>query len=221
MPRLFLTLLPLYTLLFLLIIAAIFTGHQQSPSAWAQLFHLDDCELPCWIGIVPGQTTLIEGQQQVERLYDNSSMYSLEEQDYQFKATYTASEIGLGIVFVTNDLKQPESIIEQIYLLPYIGYSSANTLPTIPDLYNGLGKPITVRLAGGTEIVRIAMFYKDLHARVITTYQLECGKVRLTQEIGMIWIVSKVQSPGEYWLSDPHTWRGFGRCYHFEQKLSQ
>src|SRR4051812_11626816 len=35
------------------------------------MLHLTDCALPCWIGIVPGQTTLDETGERIEAVYDH------------------------------------------------------------------------------------------------------------------------------------------------------
>src|SRR5262245_6492243 len=100
------------TLFFVLIISAILVGHQQPPSTWATILHLDECELPCWIGIVPGQTTLIEAQQQIEREYGNKSEYQLEEQnDFQSIISYAPTEESFLITFFIEDIREHRETI--------------------------------------------------------------------------------------------------------------
>jgi hypothetical protein len=52
-----------------LIFAAQGLGSAQPPPAGLVQLHLTDCTLPCWAGIVPGQTTFDEGVQRVKTVY--------------------------------------------------------------------------------------------------------------------------------------------------------
>ena len=56
-----------------LIFAARELGNHQPPSAALAQLHLTDCALPCWLGITPGQTTLIEAVRRVTAAYPQTS----------------------------------------------------------------------------------------------------------------------------------------------------
>ncbi len=56
----------------LLIAAARALGNAQPPPEGLAQLHLTECALPCWLGIVPGQTTFDEGVQHVKAIYPQS-----------------------------------------------------------------------------------------------------------------------------------------------------
>src|SRR4051812_20780951 len=46
--------------------------HDSAPDHLA-ILHLTDCTLPCWIGIVPGQTTLDQAGERIDAVYERAS----------------------------------------------------------------------------------------------------------------------------------------------------
>src|SRR5690349_15426037 len=44
-------------------------AHLAPPSANIAFLHLTDCVLPCWIGIIPGKTTISEAQALIQHVY--------------------------------------------------------------------------------------------------------------------------------------------------------
>ncbi len=53
----------------LLIVAARLIGNAQPPPAALRALHLTDCQLPCWLGITPGETTFAEAVQRLNVAY--------------------------------------------------------------------------------------------------------------------------------------------------------
>ena len=51
------------------IFAARMIGSTQPPSPALAQLHLTDCTLPCWLGITPGQTTLVDAVRRVTAAY--------------------------------------------------------------------------------------------------------------------------------------------------------
>jgi hypothetical protein len=49
--------------------AALFVGRQKPPPLYLALLHLTECEFPCWIGIVPGETTFAEARERIIAVY--------------------------------------------------------------------------------------------------------------------------------------------------------
>lgn len=45
------------------------TAHSTPPPTNIAFLHLSDCALPCWIGIVPGKTTISEAQALIQHVY--------------------------------------------------------------------------------------------------------------------------------------------------------
>ncbi|MBZ0304060.1 MAG: hypothetical protein K8J31_30265 [Anaerolineae bacterium] len=62
--------------LFFLTLIILFIARQQRLSPELEILHLQDCQLPCWIGIVPGKTTIGEAETLLR------STYRLAEYDY-------------------------------------------------------------------------------------------------------------------------------------------
>ena len=53
----------------LLIGAALALGHIQPPPQILERLHLAECALPCWLGIIPGQTTFEEAVRSLSAVY--------------------------------------------------------------------------------------------------------------------------------------------------------
>jgi hypothetical protein len=64
-----------------LIFAARLAGHAQPPPDALTQLHLTDCALPCWIGIVPGQTRFDEAMRRVYAVYPQASDAMITRQD--------------------------------------------------------------------------------------------------------------------------------------------
>src|SRR5579863_9750410 len=72
--RLILILCVTYTLIISL---AILIGHLKPLTASLTMLHLTKCDLPCWIGIVPGKTTQNEAVELLKRDYSDNANYEL------------------------------------------------------------------------------------------------------------------------------------------------
>ena len=69
----------------LLISAALLIGRAQPPPEGLIQLHLTDCRLPCWVGIVPGQTTFDEGTQRLKAVYPQAAI------------TFEYSQVAFGV----------------------------------------------------------------------------------------------------------------------------
>src|SRR5260370_38374078 len=56
---------------------AILIGRQQPLPERLAMLHLTDCAPPCWIGIMPGVTTLADAAIRAETTYGNSPKYAM------------------------------------------------------------------------------------------------------------------------------------------------
>jgi hypothetical protein len=206
-------------LLFLMTIASIFTGQQQPPSTWSTVLHLTECDLPCWIDIVPGNTTMTEAERKLKQVYSNLAIYAIYEQEYSFKITHKPTGFSFVVTFRAMGLRNSaEAIVQEILIFSLLSPSANAKSPTIPDLYSSLGNPETVRLTSGAEREGISLQYKDQQVRVFLN-DLECDRITLNQEINTISLIH-VESMQGTWLSEPKVWRGFRYCYDFERTLS-
>lgn len=210
-------------LFWLVIVIAVLIGQQQPPSNWSTMLHFNECELPCWIGIVPNQTTLAEARRKVREAYSDSAIYSLDEDESGFKVNYKPTESNFAIAFSTTDVSQanpsPQSIIQEIYILLYRRKRTDAKPPTIADLYGDLGTPETARLGEGVENYSVALQYKAQRVLVILN-DLDCDKIPMNEEISSILLIDPPELAQSAWLSKPQRWQGFGRCYRFVREIS-
>src|SRR5260370_16815481 len=51
----------------------------QPPSARVAMLHLDDCQLPCWIGITPGKTTVGEAKRRIQEVFGDKLVFTLDD----------------------------------------------------------------------------------------------------------------------------------------------
>ena len=77
MRRLFTLILALCLFFTVFTGAAILIGQQQPVPERLILLHLADCTPPCWIGIVPGVTTLDDAAIRAAATYRNPSKYAI------------------------------------------------------------------------------------------------------------------------------------------------
>lgn len=212
----------LCSLFFVAIIAVILVGQQQPPSIWSTILRLNQCELPCWIGIIPGKTTLKEAQEQIEQAYSYPSFYSLKQNESSFNIVYRVTGYRFGIAFETGALmnETPQSVIQNIYLLPDLPSGAEGKNPTVPDLYDALGNPEIVRLISGGEREGIELLFKGQQVG-IRIADLDCDKITMKQVVESIELFA--QPPSEHsfaWLSKPQQWGGFGKCYRFVRSIA-
>lgn len=116
----------------LAIVGARFVGlHQPPPDAVAEL-HLTDCALPCWLHIVPEQTTLADALQQLQTAYP------------KFRPQVAYSQIYLPLradarIYISLNA---DGIVDGILLL-----APNDSRIALGDLINSVGLP-TCQLGG-------------------------------------------------------------------------
>ena len=196
-------------------------NRRSTTSDWLTLLHLNDCELPCWIGIIPGETTAYEAEDRIAATYGDTSLYALEMQRYfQSSVTHKSTSYQLSIaLFSDNGVPSDDtSIVRSIILNPFVKIGESVSSPTISDVQRVLGDPTMARLASGADNFSVALFYGDGRSNVFVS-DLECDKVLSNQQVGGIGLYSEIRA-NIAWLSDPQDWQGFNYCYNFERKLS-
>jgi hypothetical protein len=58
-------------------VAAILIGRQQPPPEHLAMLHLTDCDAPCWIGIMPGESSVEQARARIAAVYAKSGHYSV------------------------------------------------------------------------------------------------------------------------------------------------
>jgi hypothetical protein len=142
---------------------------QAAPNSIAQ-FHLSDCRPPCWIGIIPGQTTIAEAKARIVATF--SGQHGLQIKDSGFadgpvyenavENTIEGDNFSLLVRLNLSALVDGRSERVQSIGLFESRVDRSNYAPTVEDILGtfgapqwvgeeetlGLGKEITLRYAG-------------------------------------------------------------------------
>src|SRR5262245_52479683 len=74
------------------VIGASIIGRTQSPDPLIQRLHLSDCALPCWIGIIPGETRDTDAYQRFARIFGIGTSDLSSFNQYGFHTSFPLSE---------------------------------------------------------------------------------------------------------------------------------
>jgi len=147
--------------------AALFVGRQQPIPPRLEMYRLGDCVLPCWIGIVPGKTTIGEGLVRIKNAYpapdyDYEISYSPYEGTNWITLTHRDDGSYLRINFNewTSDYVEDENtLISQIKI-----YSSLSLV--FDDWYPVLGNPNALSVTWGNHWAQPNMLFYLQHVRL-------------------------------------------------------
>jgi hypothetical protein len=205
----------------LLVGAALLVGLRQPPSDWAKLLRLDECQLPCWIGIEPGVTTLADGERRIERAFQDDALYKLEKYGSGgYDIIHTPTGFGLRTNFISGTGLEGSNapVIYTINLMPHTLTTYYGARPGIAELYAGLGEIEGLQRVVGWETFQLNLFFK---ARMVDVYFDEpmCDEVQVNQAISSISISAQPPSSTVGVLSPPSPWRGFNQCHDLELQI--
>src|SRR5258707_8222360 len=109
----------LWIMLAVAVSGAILIGRRQPIPDRIALLHLNDCELPCWIGIVPGKTTLGETQDRIKQVYGAIPGYELRTTDLGFALTSQTQDDEIIIRLTKCDDYSKQAICNEIDISQY------------------------------------------------------------------------------------------------------
>jgi hypothetical protein len=203
------------TALVVVIGAIAFAGYLQPQSHWATLLRLNECELPCWIGIEPGETTFAEAERRIRDAYADRSHYRLETQQInRFRVTYQPSGQSIDVALDQGLAPEtPQDVVQRIRL--WLG-TAPDFPPELWELFRSLGNPQTLRaIVPGINRPSLIIIYTDQHVGVFLD-ALNCYQVLPGQRIRQIVLDPHPESVIYLAaVSEPLYWRGFGRCHSF------
>lgn len=137
---------------------AILIGWQQPSPTNLAVLHLTDCAPPCWLGIVPGVTTLDNAILQIKARYTNLPNYQSTFNEYPSAFTVqvinrvNASDSFAMSVYSYGD-RRVSSIVFGVYL-------SENS-PTIAELSNILGMPARIAITSTRAVTAYTLAFSD------------------------------------------------------------
>ncbi|SRR5258708_6625418 len=150
MRRLILFTLALWVTLVAAVVIAVGVGHQQPASKRLTQLHLNDCELPCWIGIVPGKTTLEDAQKHITGIYGQS--YDVAYDVFDSQSTYRQVYVNIT---EKGDVKEENTMsfeffvkADDSHIIQFIEfYFPHSSLPTTAEIFGALGSPTQFKLS--------------------------------------------------------------------------
>ncbi len=118
---------------------AVVVGRQQPISPRLAMLHLTDCKLPCWIGIIPGTTTLDEAKKDITATYSPSRDVRIDDTQPEYGWVYIdiGDQDGFGEDYVHVVLSVDR---ERPYTVQAINFYNFE-LPTVAELYSLLDAP--------------------------------------------------------------------------------
>jgi hypothetical protein len=127
----------------------VYIGRQQPLPERLRLLHLDICEPPCWIGIVPGKTTGHEATAQIQEFFKDFEFFP----DGAGGALYFRKNFDQGTYSysITVESENPNRIVNSIKL-DFNG-STFNALPTLGEVLYRYGAPSHIVLFGNYYLI--------------------------------------------------------------------
>jgi hypothetical protein len=125
------------------IVIAVGVGRTQPIPRQIAVLHLDECQPPCWLGILPGKTTFQEAWQSIVSKYDPERYLITEDYDSDrviWVSIRSADYYLLIELYVSRYDEVIGVIVDEIWL-HYILTGPRNSAPTTADLVTVLGYP--------------------------------------------------------------------------------
>ncbi len=139
--------LKLYLAIAVSLVAVVVFGRQQPASDRITALHLTDCTPPCWIGVVPGQTSLREARRRVGEVFgpsgeqfdsptqDLTSLVAIPLPDADNRPRFFLVYLN-GVQGITEGITLPAGITNTI--------TSPNAMPSLGEIVSLLGTPSCV-----------------------------------------------------------------------------
>ena len=204
----------LVLLFFALITASLaLLGRQQPAPTLVQMLHLTDCALPCWIGIIPGKTTLADARTRIIDVFGHSGdlvTFDLISAPGLVWINVERPKDPVGVLLITmtaHDNRMVDAItfdFSSIYLRDRLH---------LADVVNVLGVPSRVMLPiypnkSGKSMGEFSVLYGNNQSGLIATALLN-NPIDWEEEIQLLVLYGRGQMPIDP-FSESHRWHGFG-----------
>lgn len=193
--------------------AARVVGQQRPASPLLATLRLTDCVSPCWIGIVPGKTTIEDARERINTVYGKPGEYTLTFDGAMPSGLIWASldhaRESFGVVWITLDA-QSDNVVDVIRF----DFNSiyVEKLPTLGEFHQLLGAPSRMVLSAGAigpMNATMAMAYgDDVQGTLIFT--MWYPRFHWTQQVRTLILYGAGQLPLAR-STELKAWRGFTR----------
>jgi hypothetical protein len=190
------------------LIVGVRTLTNREPLLIDNLSKVSECQLPCWIGISPGLTSIESAEKLITQTYaDSVDTYTLvakTETGYRVQWSKTGQYFHISFAYWQSE--QPEERrFHEIILSP------CDSCVLLGDMYTLVGQPTKVVPASQTvEDKYLYLVYEDIQLLIKIEKFDSCDSVSPDQAIHSLMIFDRI--PSDLLLGSTN-WRGFSRCY--------
>jgi hypothetical protein len=183
-------------------VTAVLFGRQQPLPESVAMLRLTDCELPCWIGIVPGKTTIGEARDRVLRTYPDLKFDNSTDGGgfYFFIMNSDRFRVEFGVEHKVTD----DAVVERIWL------SKNSGLAGVAEFYSTLSN----YEQGWLDPNAPAQIYMALNkpSVYVLLNRTSCRNVTISQTTPVVILDPKFTV--REWITSvsPELWRGFRSC---------
>src|SRR5579859_6839184 len=157
----------LWSIILVLCMGTAYLPRQSASDDKITVLRLNDCLLPCWLGIIPGKTTVGEARQLIQAAYNKSFDVEPVDIDRDYSWAYVlkvyAKDRSQYLMVSLNDYalepQDDSSIVHEVMLEANSDINPGKYAPTIGDLMLTLGKPGCLAAQMGGHIAWPTMRY--------------------------------------------------------------
>jgi len=208
--------------LFLTIVFVLMTGatllvaRAQPPTDRVAMLHLDECHLPCWIGITPGKTTVAEAKQRLQEVFGTSLVFTLDDARQHWTDVLITFPNNNQHFNVSVGDGQPRNNILESAVVTAIAIYPNGTMPgkertSFGELYSLLGNPAYDLVGYQNAPCPPKLIYYNFHMEMELDISHCDNRATFATSVVMpvIAITLYDQMPPEPGFQ--HRWRGFGQ----------
>lgn len=197
-------------------------GRQQPLPERVAILHLTDCKLPCWIGIVPGKTTVGEARRRIREVYADLPGYSVRDDldaDVPSFAVYGGSKL-IAVQVMINPERERSSdatVVEHLIIRQPDFYILG--APRLTELYGLLETPSHV-IPKSYDNLNYPMLVYNINRLTLAVdspgihYDRRCDGPKIVLDSYFTGLYIYAQPPlAQQWSPKPLLWRGFNKCY--------
>jgi hypothetical protein len=137
------------------------------------ILRLRDCTLPCWIGIIPGQTTIGQARKLIQDTYGREFDVEIVETNKDYTLAYVLrvsakDRSNFMLVALNNwatEMQGDDSVVQEIELYPPSTVENGH-VPTVVDMILKLGRPKCMAAEFGNHTSWPIMLYPQYQAKL-------------------------------------------------------
>jgi hypothetical protein len=207
MRWLILRILSVYIILTALCGMAMVIGRLQPIPTRLATLRLTDCKLPCWMGIVPGQTRFNEAKKRVIQGFKNATATDGQHDRAVWSSINDSNAVQIFIYAIRPQPDEDNPLIQHISVMLW---DTGGDNIKVGDLINLIGYPTSTASIDHRSAQNSYLVFDNMsfHLTVSTNEMVSCNPITKVSEIRTIG-VNSAGIPERF----RQPWRGFRSCY--------